>query len=344
MSEIEDLVMNRREMTLREKMTGNQRGIALLTVLWILTVLMVIVFSFSYMARTETLSTLSFKEGMEKRFLAEAGIERGVYELFYRQKMQPSVIKGLVEGGEIWKIDGRLYSGQVGDGSYSVKIFDESGKININSAPEIVLRKLIEILGFEGIDVDTVVDSIMDWIDKDDIVHLHGAESEYYQSLPNPYKAKNAPFDTLEELLLVKGVTRELLYGDGKKKGLIDFLTVYDTGGAININSASKEVIMAVSPGIDSEKADQIISYRQNQEIKTISEIEGIIGQQPIQVLPINTSSSNIYTIESSGFKDKPQSGYAIRATVTLLDYKSQYKILYYKTPVTLKQNETTSQ
>jgi hypothetical protein len=97
---------------------------------------------------------------------------------------------------------------------------------------------------------------------------------------------------------------------------------------------------MAVSPGIDSEKADQIINYRQNQEIKIIPEIEGIIGQKLIQVLPINTVSSDFYTIESSGYRDKPQSGYAIRATVNLVT-NSRYKILYYKTPVHLKQDET---
>ncbi len=126
--------------------------------------------------------------------------------------------KVLVEGGEIWKVDGRPYSGQLGDGNYVLKITDESGKLNINSAPEIVLRKLIEIMGIEGTDIDTVADSIMDWKDKGDLHRLNGAKSDYYLSLPNPYKAKNADFDTLEELLLVKGVTRELLYGDGGKR------------------------------------------------------------------------------------------------------------------------------
>jgi len=329
------------------KTVKSQRGIALLTVLWVLTVLMVIVFSFSYMARTETLSTLSFKEGMEKRFLAEAGIERGVYELFYRQKMQSSVIKDLVEGGEMWKIDGSLYSGQVGDGRYSVKITDESGKININLAPEIVLRNLIGNLGIEGIDVDTVVDSIMDWKDPDDLVRLHGAESEYYQSLSNPYKAKNAAFDTLEELLLVKGVTRELLYGNEGKKGLIDFLTVQGKTNQININAASKEVLMAF-PGMTADMVEEIITYRQQQEIKNLQEIgrssdniQALIGLY----MPISYgSNSNTFTIESSGFREKPQSGYAIRATV-ILDYnQNKYTIGYYKTPVHLKQDEISSQ
>ncbi len=204
-------------------MSNNQRGIALLTVLWVLTVLMVIVFSFSYMARTETLSTLSFKEGIEKRFLAEAGVQRGILELFYRKE---NFNKVLTEDQMVWIVDGRPYSGQVGDGNYTVKIIDESGKLDINSAPELLLRNLLGALGIEGTTLDTIVDSILDWKDKDDLHRLNGAESDYYLSLPNPYKAKNGDFETLEELLLVKGVTREILYGDGKKKGLIDFLTV----------------------------------------------------------------------------------------------------------------------
>jgi general secretion pathway protein K len=329
------------------KIVDSQRGIALLTVLWVLTVLMVIVFSFSYMARTETLSTLAFKEGMEKRFLAEAGVERGILELFYQKRMQNSAIKDLVEGGEVWKTDGTPFSGQLGDGTYTVRIFDESGKININSLPdnllEQLLRNLVGNLGFEGTALDTIVDSILDWRDKDDLHRLHGAESDYYQSLPNPYKAKNGNFDTLEELLLVKGVTRELLYGVGKKKGLFDFLTVHGIIYKINVNAAPKEVLMAI-PGMSAEVADALIAFRQTQEIQQ-KDLAPLLGTgQPQILLFADTSSSNIFSIESSGYREKPQSGYAIRTTVTLDYSQNKYTISYYKIPVHLKQDEISSQ
>ncbi len=316
----------------------SQSGIALLTVLWVLTVLMVIVFSFSYMARTETLSTLAFKEGIEKKFLAEAGVERGILELFYRRT---NLNKILLEGEEIWKVDGSPYSGQIGDGNYTVKIFDESGKLDINLAPELLLRNLIGSLGIEGTDLDTIVDSILDWKDKDDLHRLNGAESDYYQSLPNPYKAKNSDFETLEELLLVKGVTREILYGNGKQKGLIDLLTVYGKTNKININAAPKEVLMCI-PGMTAEVADAIIAFRQTQEIKLI-DLATLLGTSQTLIQQFaNISLNNIFSIESLGYKDRPQSGYAIRATVNLTN--NQYKILYYKTPVTLKQDEISSQ
>src|SRR4030043_741794 len=237
---------------------SSQKGIALILVLWVLTILMVIVLSFSFMARTETYSTLSFKEGLEKKFLAEAGIERGIMEIFYRNmyKNQPLVL----EGGEVWKTDGTSYKAQTGDGYYTVRIIDESGKVDINRVSGVVLKNLLINSGVQEEEVDTIVDSIMDWKDPDDLHRLHGAESDYYMSLPNPYKAKDANFDTLEELLLVKGMTPEILYGDGKKKGIINFLTINSKTSQININAAPKEVLTSI-PGITPEFADTIIEY-----------------------------------------------------------------------------------
>ncbi len=319
----------------------SQKGIALLTVLWVITVLMVIVFSFSYLARTETLSTLSFKEGMEKKFLAEAGVERGLLELFFRKE---NIAKVLVDNDQaVWKVDGSLYNGQVGDGSYAVRLYDESGKLDINFVSEQMLRNLLKAIGLEGTTLDTIADSILDWKDKDDLHRLNGAESDYYLSLPNPYKARNDNFETLEELLLVKGMTREILYGEGKQKGLIDFLTVYGKTDKVNINAAPRPVLMSI-PGMTDGMADEILTFRQTQEIKNIQEISGSVLQNQALLIPFVTfGQGNTFTIESSGYREKSQAGYAIRTTVTLLP-NNQYLYLYYKTPVTLKQDETTTQ
>ena len=57
----------------------------------------------------------------------------------------------------------------------------------------------------------------MDWRDPDDFYRLNGAENDYYHSLSEPYECKNGDLDTIEELLLVRGVTTELYYGIKKK-------------------------------------------------------------------------------------------------------------------------------
>jgi general secretion pathway protein K len=301
-------------------------------VLWVLTILMVIVFSFSFMTRTETLATVVFRDEMEKKFLAEAGIQRGITEIFYWSVNKNQTIT--LEGGEVWKTDGTLHSDQLGGGTYSVRITDESGKININTltdASGIILKNLLITSGVREEDVDIIVDSLLDWKDPSGgAVHrLNGAGDSYYMSLPNPYKVKHAEFDTVEELLLVKGMTPDILYGTTEKKGIIGFLTVHSKTSNVNVNAAPGEVLRAV-PGITPEIADTIIQFR---EIKRIANAQEVgIPQQSAQY--INFFDSNTFTLDSSGQKESDKKGYAIRATI-VLEGVNKYKFVYYKSPAT---------
>jgi general secretion pathway protein K len=319
---------------------SSQKGVALLLVLWVLTILMIVVLAFSYMTKTETLATGSFKESVEERFLAEAGIERGIMELFFRNmyKGQPIAL----EGGEVWRIDGTIYSDQIGDGKYKVRIMDEGGRLNINLIPDaaltILLKNLLLNSGVEEGQADTIVDSVLDWRDPDDLVRLHGAETPYYMSLPAPYKAKDGPFDTLEELILVKGITREILYGEMEKKGLNDFFTIHSLNRGINLNAAPKEVLMAI-PGITPEIVDHIMELRETkniglQDLKQISkEASDFLSRNQIGIAG---NVSNTFTIEAIGSKEDTHAGYAIRATVTIEG--NNYKYVYYKSPSKLYQ------
>lgn len=306
-------------------------------VLWVLTILMVIALSFSSMTRTETYSTLSFKEGAEKRFLAEAGIERAIMELFYR--LQNIGMNVTFEETERWKIDGTPYKGQLGDGNYSVRITDEAGKIDINmitDANSDLLRNLLKNLEIPEDETNTIVDCILDWKDSDDLLHLNGAEDEYYMSLPNPYKTKNANFDTLEELILVKGITQEILYGDKERRGLIEFVTINSGRSQININAAPKEVLMAI-PGMTPEIADAIIEYREEKEILNLAEIQPILGANySLMSKYLSAGASNRFTIESIGYKEDEKKGFGIKATV-IIEGNNQYRYIYYKSPAVIK-------
>lgn len=296
-------------------------GIALIMVLWILAVLMVIVLSASYMTRTETHATLTFKTSVEERFLAEAGIEKAILELLYR-RLNPS------DTENIWRIDCTPYKVETDGGYAIVTITDESSKVDINKASDIILRNLFSNLGIDEDEVDTIVDSIMDWRDPDDLHRLHGAESDYYMSLPNPYKAKNTDFDAIEELLLVKGIDRKVLYGDGERQGIINFITVHSETGRINIRTAPKEVLLSI-PGITPEMADTIISIRDD---PTVNLQQALGKNYSLLSRYISMGDSNTYTIDSIGHT-KEEGGYGIRATVMLLG-PSQYRYLYYKSPM----------
>ncbi|NWF98829.1 MAG: general secretion pathway protein GspK [Nitrospirae bacterium] len=306
-----------------------ENGIALIIVLWILTILMVLALSFSYAARTEIYSTIAFRESIEEKFLAEAGIQRAITELFYHQMYKDQTIE--LEGLDVWKTDNTLYDIQTGGGACTIRIMDEMGKVDINAGSEVVLKNLFVNSGVQPEQADIIVDSMMDWKDPDDLHRLNGAESDYYMSLPVPYKAKDANFDTLEELLLVKGMSPEILYGNNEKAGVIDFLTVNSRQRRININAAPREVLMAV-PGITPELADTIINLRQNSIIDSPQMIA--LPPESLNYIITGEPTSATFTVTSTGRSKNKKGGYTVRAVINITG-QDNYRILSYKSPAT---------
>jgi len=111
-----------------------------------------------------------------------------------------------------------------------------------------------------------LVDALADWLDRDDQERDHGAESGYYQSLDHPYSCANGPLSYPEELLLVKGFTRKIVYGDEEHEGIIDYLTIYGHDGKININTAPVPVLQALAPNMTSDLAGELIGFRMEKE------------------------------------------------------------------------------
>jgi len=314
---------------------NSQSGIALLIVLWVLTILMVIVFSFSVMTRGEAQGLVSFKEGLEKKFLAESGINRGIMEIIYRSV---NLYQVAFEGREVWRLDGTPYQVSMGHDRYQVRIMNERGKLSLNSmtdASGIILKNLLVNRGVAPETADVIVDSILDWKDPDDLHRLNGTENDYYLSLPKPYKARNASFETLEELIYVRGMTPELLYGEDQKKGLIHFLSIAGTDPSISLNEAPREILAAL-PGMDAEKAQQLVEFRAAMEIRSLEDVKDILGESYQLMAPYVTASAeggtSVFSIEATGYKTNRKSGYTIHATVAF-DGPQRYYYRYYKSP-----------
>lgn len=277
----------------------DERGVALIITLWILVFLTVIVTEFSTSMRTEINITRNFKEDVESYYLALAGIEKAKEEI-----MAPSIVQCLDEKGnivfrEIGKAEEEVKEAPPRDnlmlekGTYSYKIIDEESKLNLNTATPEMLRNLLMATGVKDtILLDTIIDSIIDWRDPDNLHHLNGAEEDYYRSLPEPYSSKDGNFDTVEELLLVKGMRPEIFYGSAEKegeesyKGVAQFLTV-KSSGLININTAPEEVLEAA---LGSVSAEAIKAQRQSGCIIT-----------PSIAVPNTTIRSTHFTIISKG-------------------------------------------
>jgi general secretion pathway protein K len=241
-------------------------GVALILVIWIMVMLMAIVGEFTYSMRTELNITKNFKEEEEAYQLALAGIEHAKIEILSAEGPTYLNENGILVFGQA--DEEPLRSGKLGRGSFTYTIIDEDGKLNINIASQAQLKYIFQNSGVDIEEVDTIVDSIIDWRDRNNLHMLNGAEEEYYQSLPEPYSCKDRPFDIIEELLLVKGMTPEIFYGsdsEGEKKydGVVKYLTVRGSR-IVNINTAPRIVLEALF-GI--EMADNIIRQRETAPI-----------------------------------------------------------------------------
>ncbi|MBX9624707.1 MAG: general secretion pathway protein GspK, partial [Gemmataceae bacterium] len=167
-------------------------------------------------------------------------------------------------------------------------VVDEGGKLNINAlieqdpAGQVLYDALMKLPNMTA----DVADAIVDWVDADDDPRTDGAESGHYTGLARPYRAKNGPLNSLDELLFVRGVTPQLLFGTDRNRngtadedgggdfgrGWADYLTVYgrelnlDTGGTLRVNANESEDLPALHgklvTAVGQDLADLILAYK----------------------------------------------------------------------------------
>jgi general secretion pathway protein K len=233
--------------------------------------------------REEAAAAHRYNDETQGYYLALAGFQRGVYELL--QQSAGRDVLGAEKRPDIF--DGSWREETIGDGVFRVRWLDEGGKINVNRADEGTLRRIFTNLGIEEPGRTIIVDSIMDWRDPDNLHRLNGAENEYYRSLTPPYTARNGPFDTVEDLLWVRGVTSELFYGyDGaygqreenvRTIALREIFTVDSPIDRVNLRTASAEVIHTVA-GIPLEKSRGFVEERKKLSDKTLADLLPLLG------------------------------------------------------------------
>lgn len=326
-------------------MRANERGIALFLVLWVLALLTVIVGEFCHAMRTEVNITRNFKEETEARYSAMAGINRALLELVRNDRIAPknADAEEEAETEPRWRVNTELPPVPYGTGQFTIVLGNEIGKINLNLADAALLRLLMNGFDLPEEQVNIIVDSIQDWRDEDKAHRLNGAEDDYYRSLPEPYECRDGDFESVEELLLVRGVTREIFFG-----GLRDRVTVFreedkdsrlkkikkkQTAQKININAAPREVLLSM-PQMTEELVSQVMEYRKTKDFKTSSELSGILGPEVYAAIApyLTFSWSSFYTIHSTGQAGDGKAQSTVEAVVRL-DRRSKtgYRILSWK-------------
>jgi len=272
---------------------GDKKGLVLVAVLWVLVLLMVIVAAATRSSRLNGKVCLARCEELRCRWACRSGTETAIAVLNEDLRASDSLTDLWSENEEDFNDIGLQQC------RFDVLVVDESAKLNVNTATK---KQLLELPDM----TEEIADSIIDWRDKDDNPGPNGAEGGYYENLRYGYAIRNGPFKTIREVLLVKNVTAELLYGedtnfngeldynerDGNKtapaddgddqldRGWIAYLTCYsydknkDAGGdeRININEADEKKLEE-SLKIKKSYAKWIVENRKQDKYKSIADL-----------------------------------------------------------------------
>lgn len=224
------------------RMKTSRRGYVLIMVLVVVVALALSAYSFTALMFTENEATSVNGRRIQSRYLVDSGMESiriflslkndEIRELgdTYDNAIQFQAIQVFASPddpaiGYVTVVapalddDGNMTGFRFG-------LVDESTKLNLNTLPTIDQQMpdggRTLLLNLPGMTED-IADSIMDYIDSDEDQRDYGAEAGYYQGLDPPYSPKNGPLDNIEELLLIRGITPELLYGlDYNHNGVLD--------------------------------------------------------------------------------------------------------------------------
>ena len=262
-----------------------RRGFIVVVVLCMIICMAVLLLGFNYQSRSNLRVVDNFQKSTNALNCARSGLNIAIAAIkdnddTETNKTSPNLLR-------------EENTFEIGEGNCSVTITEENAKLNVNLLKDKngkpnraridQLLRLIDLLnrdraGYSHIGYG-LVPAIIDWIDSDDeVTHLpfiknenSGAESAYYGNLEIPYKCKNTPLETIEELLLVKEITQDVF------ESMRDHITVYGNG-EININSASKRVIESLSEKMDAALAQMIIERRKFKPFDSIMELRDVPG------------------------------------------------------------------
>lgn len=251
-------------------MRTNQRGIALIIVLLMISIIIAVTLQLNRDTRSEVYDAANLSDGIRLRYVAQSGFHAGE-ALILGDKNAFDGFTDLWANTQMISLRSEDF---FDNASFRLLIEDEMGRISVNrlvsgSAYNPLIREcLMRLLTGPSFRLEErkaaeLLDALKDWIDADDEVTGGGAESAYYAKLAKPYAAKNAPLDCIEELLMVKGITRELYYGTSDSPGLAQCLTVFGDG-RININTASKPVLRSLAVNMTGDDVDALDGYRRD--------------------------------------------------------------------------------
>ena len=211
-------------------------------VLWISAALAAVAFSLANTVRGETDRTSTELDEVRGYYLATGAVERAAVELLWSVSQQG---ERKIKEGSAW-VDYNFPTGAA-----HVELIPETAKLDVNLAPPEQLLRLLAAIGADPGQAMEITQGI---------VARRGGGPVSPTAIPT-FPAGGASFQEIEELLSVRGVTPEIFYGTYipsergreqggsgliRRSGLVECLSVYESGGQVDANTADGAVLAAL--------------------------------------------------------------------------------------------------
>jgi general secretion pathway protein K len=331
-----------------------RRGMVLIFALWVLGVLTILAVSVAAGIRQKIFLVARLDERSRMNYLLESAVKKAAG--YIHQQMEessfeftPAVkINLLNNANELSSINlghdraGAGYIAVDGDGkSLRWGVVDEESKLNLNKTDIVTLTNLLmNVLSLRDEDAAKLAQALLDWRQYGESEITGYFSGDYYSNLQFPYPKKSADYETLDEMLLVKGMNKQIY------DKLIHFVTIYGDG-PVNINTASREVLIAL--GLPDELVDKILAVRRGKDsidataddhvfLKTFeiaADVNAVIplildearAIDALNMKGLLTTNSFYYTIEATG---------KLAGKITLRSVRAVYssredRIIYWK-------------
>jgi len=246
---------------MRSRATDGRRGGALLAVLWLSVALAAIAFSVAAIVRGEVERAGNSVEGLKAHYLAAGALDRALNYMVYGPGQQ--LPNGMVQ---FWQPGIPLLLMNFPEGEAAVEVIPESSRLNVNTATPEDLTRLMVALGLPPIEAQGVAAAILDWRSA---APTSTEFDRFYMAMVPSFRAPHASLEQIEDLLSVHGISPELFFGRyvrtpqgelAARAGLKDCLSVYSSGGALDVNTVEAETMLAV--GAPPAAVEAVLSMR----------------------------------------------------------------------------------
>jgi general secretion pathway protein K len=276
----------------------------LLAVMSAVTVMLLVALAFSGSVQIETRTAIYRKEATQAYALAAGGVQRAIMEIAYppaeEQKDNPRV----------WKRGQRLVRVPFERGVAVVEIVNEAGKVDLNVAGRKQLARLFQARGLQTSEASDLAMAIEHWRSP------VGTDEEGFKTLDDyyhdaGYRPAHNSFTSVEEVLRVRGMSRDIFYGTAKysrkdgiqyQYGVGQDLTIYSKTPLLNVNYASQAVLRSV-PGVTADFAESIVQERRKKPFQSLDEMaDRLATSVPDEAMSfLNCDEGKTYSIVSVG-------------------------------------------